>query len=55
MDGLSPDWNGILAPNPFHPGAVFTNDGNGSARARSLLDLGPALVHVLRLIPLKSR
>lgn len=55
MDVSGPDWNGNLAPNPFQSGAICTTDGIGSARARSLLDLGPALVHVLRLMPLKTR
>jgi hypothetical protein len=58
MEMLRPNGTVNLATNPFQSGASCTlnhTDGISSARARSLLDLGPALVQVLRLIPFKDR
>ena len=55
MEVLSPNGTVNLATNPFQYGAHYTTDGNSGARAKSLVDLGPALVHVLRLMPFKAR
>ncbi len=52
MDGLGPM---DVVKKPVQYGAPYTADGSGCARARSLMDLGPALTIVLRLMKLKDR